>query len=231
MSPVSPAPLSKIPSLCIFFPSASLSSGCFRSSSGKGSVTTSVSYSDLQTLTFVVRSSTSAKLAGLFSLVSLLVSQPFCAWYNVSHPSPPFLDTLGAVPWLVSQVVQVQHSPTVPCFSDVLIATTLLIRDTRRFYLNSYTRNSFQSDLAISLSGPHGANIFDPRSWGNSTDESIDNITLEFTRIVIAVGVFAVGVELPKKYMYRHWKSLFFLLVPVMTWVRSTYSLSQPEAY
>jgi hypothetical protein len=31
--------------------------------------------------------------------------------------------------------------------------------------------------------------------------------------------------------MYRHWKSLFFLLVPVMTWVRSTYSLSQPEAY
>ncbi|KAH9952695.1 Sodium/hydrogen exchanger family-domain-containing protein [Lactifluus volemus] len=65
---------------------------------------------------------------------------------------------------------------------------------------------------------PHGANIFNPRSFGDNADESINNITLEFTRIVIAIGVFAVGVELPKKYMYRHWKSLFFLLVPVMTW-------------
>jgi NhaP-type Na+/H+ or K+/H+ antiporter len=68
-------------------------------------------------------------------------------------------------------------------------------------------------------SGPYGANIFDPRSWGNS--ESTNIITLEFTRIVIAIGVFAIGVELPKKYMYRHWKSLFFLIVPVMTWVCS----------
>lgn len=65
--------------------------------------------------------------------------------------------------------------------------------------------------------GPYGANIVDPRSWGNS-EESTNDFTLEFTRIVIAIGVFAVGVELPKKYMYRHWRSLFFLLVPVMTW-------------
>jgi len=68
-------------------------------------------------------------------------------------------------------------------------------------------------------SGPYGLKIFDPRSWGNNTSEGI---TLEFTRVVIAIGVFAVGVELPKKYIYRHWKSLFFLLVPVMTWVRSS---------
>ena len=67
--------------------------------------------------------------------------------------------------------------------------------------------------------GPYGANIIDPRSWGDS-DEATNTLTLEFTRIVIAIGVFAVGVELPKKYMYRHWRSLFFLLVPVMTWVR-----------
>jgi sodium/hydrogen antiporter len=73
--------------------------------------------------------------------------------------------------------------------------------------------------LSRSHLGPHGANIFNPRSFGDNADEGINNITLEFTRIVIAIGVFAVGVELPKKYMYRHWKSLFFLLVPVMTWV------------
>lgn len=46
-------------------------------------------------------------------------------------------------------------------------------------------------------------------------------ITLEVTRVILAVGVFAIGVELPKAYMAKHWKSLFFLLAPVMTWVRS----------
>ncbi|KAI0263911.1 Sodium/hydrogen exchanger family-domain-containing protein [Gloeopeniophorella convolvens] len=65
--------------------------------------------------------------------------------------------------------------------------------------------------------GPYGAGIFDPRSWGNSI-ETTNTITLEFSRVVLAIGVFAIGVELPKKYMYRHWKSLLFLLFPVMTW-------------
>ncbi|KAF9030638.1 Sodium/hydrogen exchanger family-domain-containing protein [Panaeolus papilionaceus] len=66
--------------------------------------------------------------------------------------------------------------------------------------------------------GPYGANVFNPRSWGGDGDESTNVITLEFTRVVLAIGVFAIGVELPKAYMARHWKSLFFLLVPVMTW-------------
>ncbi|KAF8627673.1 hypothetical protein AX15_004310 [Amanita polypyramis BW_CC] len=66
--------------------------------------------------------------------------------------------------------------------------------------------------------GPYCANIFDPRSWGGGSDATLNTITLEFTRVVLAIGVFAIGVELPKAYMSRHWKSLFFLLVPVMTW-------------
>jgi NhaP-type Na+/H+ or K+/H+ antiporter len=70
-----------------------------------------------------------------------------------------------------------------------------------------------------SHSGPYGLKIFDPHSWEINTSEG--GITLEFTRVVIAIGVFAIGVELPKKYIYRHWKSLFFLLVPVTTWVQS----------
>ncbi|KAK0187595.1 Sodium/hydrogen exchanger family-domain-containing protein [Armillaria mellea] len=64
--------------------------------------------------------------------------------------------------------------------------------------------------------GPYGAGIFDPRSWGN--EDSTNTVVLEFTRVVLAIGVFAIGVELPKAYMRRHWKSLFFLLAPVMTW-------------
>ncbi|KAJ3569582.1 hypothetical protein NP233_g4952 [Leucocoprinus birnbaumii] len=66
--------------------------------------------------------------------------------------------------------------------------------------------------------GPYCANVFDPRSWGDHSSDTVNMITLEFTRVVLAIGVFAIGVELPKAYMKRHWKSLFFLLFPVMTW-------------
>ena len=66
--------------------------------------------------------------------------------------------------------------------------------------------------------GPYGANIFNPRSFGDEATSNI--ITLEVTRVILAVGVFAIGVELPKAYMAKHWKPLFYLLGPVMTWVR-----------
>ncbi|KAK0828392.1 Na+/H+ antiporter [Friedmanniomyces endolithicus] len=60
--------------------------------------------------------------------------------------------------------------------------------------------------------GPHGAGLIDPLTWGNT-----DQITLEFSRIVLVVQCFAVGVELPRSYMERHWRSVTFLLIPVMT--------------
>ena len=81
--------------------------------------------------------------------------------------------------------------------------------------------------------GPHALGLFDPYSWGGSSITTTDQITLEVTRIIIAVSVFAVGVELPKvgrlesashdssdvqAYMARHWRSLFFLLGPCMIW-------------
>jgi len=60
--------------------------------------------------------------------------------------------------------------------------------------------------------GPHAANLIDPGTWGNE-----DQITLEFSRIVLVVQCFAVGVELPKYYMEKHWRSVVYLLIPVMT--------------
>ncbi|KAF8527478.1 Sodium/hydrogen exchanger family-domain-containing protein [Hysterangium stoloniferum] len=71
--------------------------------------------------------------------------------------------------------------------------------------------------------GPYGVALFSPRSWVNEEmtlidSEALNHITLEVTRIVLAIGVFAIGVELPKQYLKKHWRSLFFLLVPVMTW-------------
>ena len=61
--------------------------------------------------------------------------------------------------------------------------------------------------------GAHAANLFNPLEWGNT-----DKITLEASRIVLVVQCFAVGVELPKAYMERHWKSVALMLGPVMTY-------------
>ena len=43
---------------------------------------------------------------------------------------------------------------------------------------------------------PYAANVLGPREWGGGED--FDNIVLEVTRAVIALSVFAVGVELPR---------------------------------
>nr|XP_019012994.1 Na+/H+ exchanger AnNHA1 [Kwoniella pini CBS 10737]OCF51775.1 Na+/H+ exchanger AnNHA1 [Kwoniella pini CBS 10737] len=66
--------------------------------------------------------------------------------------------------------------------------------------------------------GPHCLGWFNPAGWGGGHGEVVDEITLEVTRVVIAISVFAVGVELPKAYMKRHWRSLFFLLGPCMVY-------------
>lgn len=62
------------------------------------------------------------------------------------------------------------------------------------------------------IMGPHCANIFDPRAWGDHTQE----ITLEVMRVVLATGLFAIGVELPKSYLADHARSLLVMVVPTM---------------
>ncbi|KAF8814876.1 hypothetical protein BYT27DRAFT_6962753 [Phlegmacium glaucopus] len=62
--------------------------------------------------------------------------------------------------------------------------------------------------------GPYFAGVIDPRSWA-STGTSND-ITLEVMRIVLATGLFAIGVELPKRYMAQHAKSLSIMVIPTM---------------
>lgn len=60
--------------------------------------------------------------------------------------------------------------------------------------------------------GPKGATVLDPiHEWGWE-----DNITQELARVITGVQCFAVGIELPAKYVKRHWKSLALLLGPNM---------------
>lgn len=51
-----------------------------------------------------------------------------------------------------------------------------------------------QAQTIISPVGPSGADIFRPRDWGGSSSGETNDITMEVTRLVIALGVFAIGV-------------------------------------
>lgn len=53
---------------------------------------------------------------------------------------------------------------------------------------------------------------FEPTTWGNT-----DYLTLEICRIVLCIQIVAVAVELPRKYMKKHWVSVAIFLFPVMT--------------
>ncbi|EKM81148.1 hypothetical protein AGABI1DRAFT_112841 [Agaricus bisporus var. burnettii JB137-S8] len=63
------------------------------------------------------------------------------------------------------------------------------------------------------LMGPLCADIFDPRSWGNGDSR----ITLEILRVVLATGLFAIGADLPRGYLWKHAKGLLIMVVPTMT--------------
>lgn len=91
-------------------------------------------------------------------------------------------------------------------FTTLFMLCSSVIKE--RLYIGEAT----VATLCGIIFGPHAANLINPGTWGNT-----DQITLEFSRIVLVVQCFAVGVELPKAYMERHWRSVVFLLIPVMT--------------
>lgn len=62
------------------------------------------------------------------------------------------------------------------------------------------------------LLGPHVIGLITPRLWGID-----DEIIQELTRVIVAIQCFAVGIELPKHYFRRHWKSVLYFLGPIMT--------------
>jgi len=65
-------------------------------------------------------------------------------------------------------------------------------------FLTDFRNNSHTFVLVVStvfgiIIGPYVIGIFDPAGW-----KDFDLVTLEFTRIVIAVQVMAAGVSLPR---------------------------------
>lgn len=92
-------------------------------------------------------------------------------------------------------------------FTSLFMLCSLFVKE--KLYIGEAT----VATICGIIFGPYAANLFNPDSWGN-----VDKITLECSRIVLVVQCFAVGVELPKSYMERHWRSVVLLLVPVMTY-------------
>jgi NhaP-type Na+/H+ or K+/H+ antiporter len=60
--------------------------------------------------------------------------------------------------------------------------------------------------------GPYVLNWITPKLWGLD-----DGIMQEVTRVIVGIQCFAVGIELPKYYFNRHWKSVLYFLGPIMT--------------
>lgn len=91
-------------------------------------------------------------------------------------------------------------------FSSIFSLVSLFVKE------QLYIGESTVAGIFGLIVGPHCLDWFNPLSWGAS-----DAITLEITRIVLCLQIFAVAVELPRKYMLKHWLSVTMLLLPVMT--------------
>lgn len=59
--------------------------------------------------------------------------------------------------------------------------------------------------------GPRGLGAVDPLSWNFE-----DDVMQEFTRVIAGLQCFVIGLELPKRYMPKHYPSILWMLGPVM---------------
>ncbi|KAF2016426.1 hypothetical protein BU24DRAFT_346488 [Aaosphaeria arxii CBS 175.79] len=82
-----------------------------------------------------------------------------------------------------------------------------------KFYLSE----PLISLVAGVIFSPHATNLIRPLEYALGDVETLDTITLYFTRLVLGVQLVLAGVQLPSKYLKTEWKSLALLLGPGMT--------------
>ncbi|KAF1917930.1 Sodium/hydrogen exchanger family-domain-containing protein [Ampelomyces quisqualis] len=82
-----------------------------------------------------------------------------------------------------------------------------------KFYLSE----ALISLVAGLIFSPHASNLVRPDEYALHQVETLDTITLYFTRLVLGVQLVLAGVQLPSKYLKTEWKSLALLLGPGMT--------------
>ncbi|KAF9192385.1 hypothetical protein BGZ51_005214 [Haplosporangium sp. Z 767] len=100
------------------------------------------------------------------------------------------------------------------CFIIVFGLVSLFVKE-KLFISEAFVATAFGIII-----GPYAIGIFDPAGW-----HEFDKVTLEFTRIVIAIQVMAAGVSLPRSYVFKEKASLFIILVPLMVLMWATSAL------
>jgi len=110
---------------------------------------------------------------------------------------------------------QVDHEVTRPHVAYAVTGFALVLFGTISLFVKEklYLGEATLATIYGLIVGPHCLDWFSPVTWGNT-----DYITLEISKIVLIIQIFAVAVELPKKYMLKHWFSVTLLLLPVMTY-------------
>ncbi|KAL9632104.1 MAG: hypothetical protein Q9164_005523 [Protoblastenia rupestris] len=111
--------------------------------------------------------------------------------------------------------------PTAPHFIYLILAGFLIIYA----LFSSFIRNRLHlsepplATLFGIIFGPEGFDLVNPGKWGFE-----DVTTQEAARIIVGLQCFTVGIELPKLYFSRHWKSVAMMLGPVMvfSWLITT---------
>ena len=107
-----------------------------------------------------------------------------------------------------------QLDATPPHTTYIILATFLILYALFAHFIRNRLHLSEPplATLVGIIFGPQGIHLIDPSKWGMA-----DKVMHESTRVIVGVQVFAIGVELPKAYFARHWKSVAMLLGPVMT--------------
>lgn len=83
-------------------------------------------------------------------------------------------------------------------------------------YGSALTTPAVISLVAGLIFSPHATNFIRPLDYALGDYESLETITLYFTRLVLGVQLVLAGVQLPSKYLKKEWKSLAWLLGPGM---------------
>lgn len=107
-----------------------------------------------------------------------------------------------------------QVEPTSSHFTYLILSVFLISYATFSEFIRNRLHLS-EPPLALLtgiIFGPNVLNVVNPEQWHWQ-----DTVTQEATRIIVSLQVFSVGVELPKAYFSRHWRSIAMMLVPVMT--------------
>lgn len=99
---------------------------------------------------------------------------------------------------------------TLGAFLSVFGLVSYLLKE--KFYLGE----ALVSLVAGIIFSPHATNLVRPLEYARGNEESLESITLYFTRLVLGVQLVLAGIQLPSRYLRTEWRSLVYLLGPGM---------------